>query len=45
MSGEKKMTKEKKTTEETKLFEDKKVVDPYIAGFIESMAKKYKENY
>jgi hypothetical protein len=39
MSGEKKMTEEKKTTEETKLFEEKKVVDPYIAGFIESMAK------
>jgi hypothetical protein len=39
MSGEKKMTKEKKTTEETKLFKERKVVDPYIAGFIESMAK------
>jgi hypothetical protein len=39
MSGEKKMTEEKKTTKETKLFEDKKVADPYIAGFIESMAK------
>jgi hypothetical protein len=39
MSAEKKMTEEKKTTEETKLFEDKKVTDPYIAGFIESMAK------
>jgi hypothetical protein len=39
MSGEKKMTKEKKITEETKLFEEKKIVDPYIAGFIESMAK------
>ena len=26
-------------TEETKLFEEKKVVDPYIAGFIESMEK------
>jgi hypothetical protein len=39
MSGEKKMTKEKKTNEETKLFEEKKVADPYIAGFIESMAK------
>jgi hypothetical protein len=24
---------------ETKLFEEKKVVDPYIAGFIELMAK------
>jgi hypothetical protein len=39
MSGEKKMTEEKKTSEETKLFEEKKVADPYIAGFIESMAK------
>jgi hypothetical protein len=39
MSGEKKMTEEKKTTEEMKLFEEKKVEDPYIAGFIESMAK------
>ena len=39
MSGEKKMTEEKKTTKETKLFEEKKVADPYIAGFIESMAK------
>jgi hypothetical protein len=28
-----------KLTEETKLFEKKKVADPYIAGFIESMAK------
>jgi hypothetical protein len=26
-------------TEETKLFEEKKNMDPYIAGFIESMAK------
>jgi hypothetical protein len=33
------MTGEMKPTEETKLFEEKKVVDPYIAGFIESMAK------
>jgi hypothetical protein len=39
MSGEKKMTEEKKTTEETKLYEEKKVVDPFIAGFYESMAK------
>jgi hypothetical protein len=39
MSGEKKMTEEKKTTGETKLYEEKKVVDPFIAGFIESMAK------
>jgi hypothetical protein len=38
MSGEK-MTERVKLTEETKLFEEKKVADPYIAGFIESMAK------
>jgi hypothetical protein len=38
MSGEK-MTEETKLTEEMKLFEEKKVVDPYIAGFIESMTK------
>jgi hypothetical protein len=39
MSEEKKMTEEKKTTREMKLFEEKKVADPFIAGFIESMAK------
>jgi hypothetical protein len=39
MSGEKKMTEEKKTTGETKLYEEKKVADPFIAGFYESMAK------
>jgi hypothetical protein len=39
MSGEKKMTEEKKTTREMKLYEEKKVADPFIAGFIESMAK------
>jgi hypothetical protein len=39
MSGEKKMTEEKKTTGETKLHEEKKVTDPFIAVFIESMAK------
>ena len=33
------MTKKEKLTEKTKLFEEKKAVDPYIAGFIESMAK------
>jgi hypothetical protein len=33
------MTEEKKTTGETKLYEEKKVADPFIAGFIESMAK------
>jgi hypothetical protein len=26
-------------TEEAKLFEEKKAVDPYVAGFVESMAK------
>jgi hypothetical protein len=39
MTKEKKVVAETKLTEETKLFEGKKVVDPYIAGFIESMAK------
>jgi hypothetical protein len=44
MSGEKmteetKLTAETKVTEGTKLFEGKKAVNPYIAGFIESMAK------
>jgi hypothetical protein len=39
MSGEKKMTDEKKTTGETKLYEEKKVADPFIARFIEPMAK------
>jgi hypothetical protein len=39
MSGEKNMTQEKKTTGETKLYEEKKVADPFIAGFVESMAK------
>jgi hypothetical protein len=39
MSEEKKMTEEKKITEEKKLYEEKKVVDPFIAGFYESMAK------
>jgi hypothetical protein len=38
MSGEK-MTEKEKLTEETKLFEEKKAANPYIAGFIESMAK------
>jgi hypothetical protein len=38
MSGDK-MTKKVKLTKETKLFEEKKVADPYIAGFIESMVK------
>jgi hypothetical protein len=39
MPEEKKMTEEKKITEEKKLYEDKKVVDPFIVGFYESMAK------
>jgi hypothetical protein len=39
MSGEKKMTEEKKTTEEMELYEEKKVADPFIAGFYESMVK------
>jgi hypothetical protein len=30
---------ETKLTEEAKLFEKKKVVDPFVAGFVESMAK------
>jgi hypothetical protein len=38
MSQEKKVVAETKLTEEAKLFEEK-AVDPYIAGFIESMAK------
>jgi hypothetical protein len=39
MSLEKKVATETKLTEEEKLFEEKKTVDPYIAGFVESMAK------
>jgi hypothetical protein len=39
MSEEKKMTAETKVTEETKLFEEKRTVDPFIAGFVESMSK------
>jgi hypothetical protein len=38
MSQEKKVVVETKLTEEAKLFEEKSV-DPYVAGFIESMAK------
>jgi hypothetical protein len=38
------MTKKEKLIEETKLFEEKKSADPYIAGFIESMAKINIEN-
>jgi hypothetical protein len=39
MTEEKKTTAETKLTEETKLFQEKKTVDPFIAGFIESMSK------
>jgi hypothetical protein len=39
MPQDKKIAAETKLTEEEKLFEEKKVVNPYIAGFIESMAK------
>jgi hypothetical protein len=39
MSQDKKVVAETKLTEEEKLFEQKKVVDPYIARFLESMAK------
>jgi hypothetical protein len=38
-SQEKKVVVETKLTEEAKLFEEKKAVDPYVAGFVESMAK------
>jgi hypothetical protein len=34
-----KMSEEKKISEEKKLYEKKKIVDPFIAGFYESMAK------
>ena len=39
MSQDKKVAAETKLTEEEKLFEQKKAANPYIAGFIESMAK------
>jgi hypothetical protein len=39
MSQDKKVAAEMKLTEEEKLFEEKKAANPYIAGFIESMAK------
>jgi hypothetical protein len=39
MSQDKKVAAETKLTEEEKLFEEKKAMDPYVAGFIESMAK------
>jgi hypothetical protein len=39
MSQEKKVVVETKLTKEAKLFVEKKAVDPYVAGFVESMAK------
>jgi hypothetical protein len=39
MTVEMKLTVETKVAEGTKLFEGKKAANPYIAGFIESMAK------
>jgi hypothetical protein len=39
MSQDKKTAAETKLTEEEKLFEEKKAANPYIVGFIESMAK------
>jgi hypothetical protein len=39
MSQDKKVVAETKLTKEEKLFEQKKAANPYIAGFIESMAK------
>jgi isopentenyl diphosphate isomerase/L-lactate dehydrogenase-like FMN-dependent dehydrogenase len=39
MSQDKKIAIETKLTKEEKLFEEKKAVNPYIARFIESMAK------
>jgi hypothetical protein len=39
ISQDKKVAAETKLTEKEKLFEEKKAANPYIAGFIESMAK------
>jgi hypothetical protein len=39
MSQDKKVSAETKLTEVEKLFKEKKTVDPYIARFVESMAK------
>jgi hypothetical protein len=39
MSQDKKVAAETKLTKEEKLFEQKKAANPYIAGFLESMAK------
>jgi hypothetical protein len=38
------MSGEKKISEEEKLYEDKKVADPFLAGFYESMPKTNTEN-
>jgi hypothetical protein len=35
----------KKMSEEKKMCQEKKVVDPFLAGFYESMAKKYREDH
>jgi hypothetical protein len=43
MSQEKKVVVETKLTEEAKLFEEKKVVDPYVAGFVSK--DKHREDY
>jgi hypothetical protein len=43
MSQDKKVVYETKLIEEEKLFEQKKAVNPYIAGFLESMAKTNRE--
>jgi hypothetical protein len=39
MSQDKKVVAETKLTEEEKLFKQKQAMNPYIAGFLESMAK------
>jgi hypothetical protein len=43
MSQDKKIAAEMKLAEEEKLFEEKKAMNPYIAGFVESMAKTNRE--
>jgi hypothetical protein len=43
MSQENKVIAETKLTKEAKLFEEKKAMDPYVAGFVESMAKRNTE--
>jgi hypothetical protein len=44
MSQDKKVVAETKLSKEEKVFEEKKAANPYIAGFIESMAKSNTEN-